>query len=341
MHHSKTPQSNPYTSVSTPGDSTAELATHNGVLSVAPQQELVGGAFANIQFLSTNQATSDQAFYCELSPLSDSVLGESWQCLNEPVQRGVSGAVNWSVQGGFLFVGLSRPWTQDTDMTVLTKNIYLDLLAVVRSFGDFNVVRCWNYVPNINGGVELGNADDEVYKRFCTGRLQAFDQLDVGSESYPSASAVGHHGSSLTVHILANRMPVAHLGNDQQVEAFNYPRQYGKSSPSFARATQLQTNQQELLFISGTASIIGHASQCQGDLVGQLSVTLDNIRHLLVKAGKTDASVSFVRVYLRRAEDLAVAQEFLDRGLPTAARVILLADICRAELLVEIECVCV
>ena len=242
--------------------------------------------------------------------------------------------------GGFLWLGVSLACDTDADICAVTDSAYEQLLAVMAQSDAPYMLRCWNYVPHINTGMELGDSDNEIYKRFCTGRLQAFSRAGLQGEDFPAASAVGHGQPSLTVHILACRTPGKHFGNAKQVDAFAYPRQYGVSSPSFARATAWANGAQSLLFVSGTASIVGHESRCQGDLSGQLAITLDNIQTLLEQAQKKADQVSLMRVYLRHKNDLETTAKTVASRYPNAQVIYLLADICRAELLVEIECIC-
>ena len=60
--------------------------------------------------------------------------------------------------------------------------------------------------------------------------------------------------------------PAARVENPRQVSAWRYPRQYGRTPPSFARAMMLPA--QDALAISGTAAVVGHASAHHDDLRG-------------------------------------------------------------------------
>ena len=178
-------------------------------------------------------------------------------------------------------------------------------------------------------------------KHFCTGRLQAFSEHGYGDLQFPAASAVGHYGQGITVYALTAASSADHHANPRQVDAFKYPRQYGPSSPSFARATTLGIAGQRLCFISGTASILGHSSVHRGDLKLQLYTTNDNILYLLKETGFERDDVRTLRVYLRHQEDYQACREIVDELFPKATILYTHADICRADLLVEIECFCV
>ncbi|MGH8150795.1 MAG: pteridine-dependent deoxygenase, partial [Steroidobacteraceae bacterium] len=134
------------------------------------------------------------------------------------------------------------------------------------------------------------------------------------------------------------------IENPRQVSAYRYPRQYGPAAPTFSRAMLLS---ERLLMVSGTASIVGHASRHPGSLASQIDETLANLECVLARATALEPALprgwgahSLLKVYLRRRASAAEAAARLAARLPPAVRyVILEADICRAELLVEIDCV--
>jgi len=212
--------------------------------------------------------------------------------------------------------------------------IYKDLL---QALGDFNLVRIWNYVPGINQhGPELEN-----YQSFCMGRAEQFSCTGL---PLPAASAVGVDGDKLVVAFVATRHPVAYWENPEQIPAYQYPIQYGPRSPSFSRASEVRTANQTGVYISGTASIKGHLSVHVGNLEQQWNTTLDNIRImketvLASEIGRLGTSfLEETCIYLRREEDLDSVLGLLDQSPETTQRLtILKSDICRADLLIEIE----
>jgi enamine deaminase RidA (YjgF/YER057c/UK114 family) len=97
------------------------------------------------------------------------------------------------------------------------------------------------------------------------------------------------------------------------------------------------------LFVSGTASVVGHESRHRDDVAAQARETLRNIRALIGGEEATDGVLrdsrfSPVKVYLRRAEDRPIVQRILQDELGEATPILYLAaEICRPELLVEVE----
>jgi chorismate lyase/3-hydroxybenzoate synthase len=225
----------------------------------------------------------------------------------------------------------------DGDFEEAAFTAYDELLTVLTTSPLATPIRFWNYVPAIN----KGEGDKENYKRFCSGRLAAFTKHGIEDADFPAASAVGHHQSGLTLCSLSANAQTQHHANPRQVDAFEYPRQYGPASPSFARATTLTIGTTRLCFISGTASILGHSSVHQGDLRLQLHTTNDNILYLLEETGFHADHIQTARIYLRHRSDLDECKEIIERSYPQIELVFAEADICRRDLLVEIECFCV
>jgi chorismatase len=161
---------------------------------------------------------------------------------------------------------------------------------------------------------------------------------------------VGAHAGGIAFALLATRSvrPV-HLENPAQVPAYHYPPEHGPRAPSFARATYLARpdGAPGVLYVSGTASIRGHRTLYRGDLDRQVACALDNIDRVVgrdnlaahgVAGGYSVADLRNIKVYVRRPEDLGRVRALcLDAFAPQADVRFLDVDICRADLLVEIE----
>jgi enamine deaminase RidA (YjgF/YER057c/UK114 family) len=101
-----------------------------------------------------------------------------------------------------------------------------------------------------------------------------------------------------------------------------------------------------MLFISGTASIVGHRTVHAGDVAAQTRETLVNIEALLDEANRVSGTSRFgleslaYKVYVRNSADLPLIQSQLHSALGRNPQVVYLqADICRQDLLVEIEAI--
>lgn len=223
-----------------------------------------------------------------------------------------------------------------------TERAYRHLLHHVQKLGYPYLWRIWNYFPGINAQ-EQGL---ERYRQFCVGRHHALAGSLYGFPgSLPAGTAVGTRSGPLQLYVLAGTRPAIHLGNPRQVHAYEYPQHYGPCSPSFARATLLQSDIHSQLFISGTASVVGHESRHIDRPGEQTQETMSNLRALLAHAADiSDAmpnlqlSRGTFKVYVRYPEHLARIQQTLSASAIAPSRILYLqGDLCRRELLVEIE----
>lgn len=228
-----------------------------------------------------------------------------------------------------------------TGLEQAAQRLYFDILHATHGL---HLARIWNYVPAIN---EPGPSALENYRAFCQGRSLAFEQRHGAAfkARVPSASAVGCKSPALTVAFAACRTTPRHVENPAQVPAYDYPREYGPRSPSFARATIVPGPGGTTVFISGTAAIRGHMTVAPDGLAEQLACTLDNLREISRACGlgpaldRSGSSSRHFKVYVRRAADQPrVAATLAEHLLIPGDRVSYLhADICRQPLLVEIE----
>jgi hypothetical protein len=229
---------------------------------------------------------------------------------------------------------------QEPAVGAQTEALYAELFALTQARGH-HLARVWNYVADINAESVEGL---ETYRAFCRGRSLAFERAG-WSGPLPAASAVGGAPGKIGVVFAAARERPVARENPEQVPAFEYPPDYGPRPPSFSRAMQIKAGGRVWTFVSGTAAIKGHASQSPGDLAGQIACTLDNLRLISRECGLGDrlavesAAERHFKIYLRRADDLDVVRASLEgEWLRQADRVTWLrTDICRAELLLEIE----
>jgi FkbO/Hyg5 family chorismatase len=255
------------------------------------------------------------------------------------VSTGRCGDIVYSQDGTHLFGALALP--ESERYRDATRTAYRQLIALIHDLDYPHLVRMWNYISGIN----RPNAEGlEIYRDFCQGRAEGFEDActDV-TGNLPAATGIGAHGGGVVVYFIAERTGTrVHFENPRQVPAHQYPRTHGPRSPSFARATLLPASRK--LFLSGTASIIGHRSVELGRLEGQYDTTLDNIRVLLADIEKKcrgavgSGSFSLLKVYVRHAGAAPYVRQRLREVVgPRVPVEVFDVDICRSELLLEIE----
>lgn len=223
-------------------------------------------------------------------------------------------------------------------------------------------VRWWNFIPGI---LEPLGKLEHRYMVFNAGRHQALEDAGgTGLGRLATASGVGHDGPDFVLHCLSARAAGRQIENPRQIPAWRYSLRYGPKPPCFARATRIERGRRSWLLVGGTASVRGEDSFHTGDLRGQLEETLRNLAALVesAEAGEPAAAATAtggeaggrvlppaelaallgryrqLRVYHPRTEHGPELESELRRRLgPEVGLEMVAVDLCRPELLVEIE----
>jgi len=219
-----------------------------------------------------------------------------------------------------------------------------------------DMVRTWFFLGDITGSSlgkqryqEFNRARTEVYRGIRFSSLLAGESAQ--GVIYPASTGIGMAGRDVAVGCLAVQASPQHarlipLENPRQTPACDYPRTCSADSPKFSRATALVHGDELTIWISGTASIVQAETRHVGDLAKQVEETLDNIESLIAPAnlaaqgiagGARLSELAKMRVYLKRPEDYADCKAICDRRAAGVPTIYAIADVCRPELLVEIE----
>jgi enamine deaminase RidA (YjgF/YER057c/UK114 family) len=217
------------------------------------------------------------------------------------------------------------------------------------------LIRTWIYVGDINGRT----GPIENYQAVNHARRSVFAELALPRPGsglpYPASTGIGTAARLLTLGLLTCRdrgggIRAVALENPRQTSAFAYPRSASEIPPLFSRAVALCAPREAIVLISGTASIVEARSVHVESAAHQTRQTLANIGELLepavlvscgfrAAAGGLGALRGCI-VYIKRAADVAAVRAVCSRILPPELpAVFVLADVCRPELLVEIEAI--
>lgn len=274
----------------------------------------------------------------ELGLLGPRAVCEVWTAPG-PVSYGELARCKAAWTDGLLFGVRTISETSEVTLEQATRQVYTDIFSVLGTTPYRHLLRTWNYFPRITA-VERGQ---ERYQRFNVARHEAFTAHRLAVEAAPAASGVGTRGGPLTVMFIAARLPGIPIENPRQVSAYHYPERYGPRSPTFSRALLAGPPGDARLFLSGTASIVGHESVHLGDPAGQVSEAFENLEALqsVAKTYGFESSKRFLKAYVRDPATLPEIAERLTGLLRPGDEVLFLqGDLCRPELLVEIEGVC-
>jgi chorismate lyase / 3-hydroxybenzoate synthase len=276
----------------------------------------------------------------DLPQLEGHPLLEVWTS-DQPVTTLQKNECSLAMSGDVLAGAISLDEKAGATLDVTTELAYRQLLHHTRELGFPYLWRVWNFFPDINEE----EAGLERYRRFCVGRHQA---LEASLQDFPSAlpagTAVGTRSGPLQTYFLAGAHPATHLGNPRQMNAYEYPKDYGPQSPAFARATLCGSESGPQLFIAGTASVVGHTSRHADRPKEQTQEMVHNLRTLIAYAdsmepkGIRTSHRAIYKVYVRNPDQLISVRQALRDPLLSSSQILLLqGDLCRRELLVEIE----
>jgi len=272
------------------------------------------------------------------SPARDELL-----LTHAPLQQGNRGDVHYRHNADVALMAICI--AGNIPPAAAAEHAYRQLLELSHELGQPALIRTWNYFPDINAADP--DTQLERYRAFSLGRHRAFSADARFEKRLPAACALGCDGDDLIVFALTTRHLVTQVENPRQISAYHYPKQYGPRSPSFARAVTVEWPRHPAqLFISGTASIVGHESRHIGNLQAQVDETLCNLEAVIEQARRQCPPLAIhaltqldtLRAYIRHPEDVPVVrQQLAVRGIDSGKVDLVRADVCRTELLIEIE----
>ncbi len=288
---------------------------------------------ARIRFGKDHRIDADPRSIMIGQPALEQPSVEHWQSTRD-VETGCHGEIAFASDGRFLFGHILLKEVSGQSLEMPAHHAYTSILTCLKDFGGLYLLRIWNILSAINED----QAGLERYRSFCIGRARALADLGFADRALPAASGVGSMAPGLMISFLAAPDPGRQIENPRQVSAFRYPPEHGPRSPSFSRALLYPlTPDQHMLFISGTASIIGHETMHAGSLDRQFEETCRNLDAVMA-AAEGSCSLEALRVYIRHEHDaptvIARCRQHFGAALPIIP---LKSAICRSELLLEIE----
>jgi enamine deaminase RidA (YjgF/YER057c/UK114 family) len=220
-----------------------------------------------------------------------------------------------------------------------------------------HVLRTWFYlggITEVDAGVqrykELNRARTDFYKgiEFHCSTLQP----NIPQGLYPASTGIGMQGEKLVAGCVAlqtqrNDAVLLPLENPQQTPAYAYPPHHSPQSPKFSRGVVLALRNYFTTWVSGTASVVHSVSRHPEDIEKQTEQTIENIERLISAENLSFHGISHpgarltdlakLRVYLKRPEDYLRCKAICEQRFQSVPVVYAVADVCRPELLVEIE----
>lgn len=229
----------------------------------------------------------------------------------------------------------------------------LDNLLSSYDFKVDDIVRQWNYI----GDIVAYRDSKQNYQEFNDARSIYYKNGE-WKNGYPAATGIGASCNGIIVGGIAfkEKKPgvkvIFPIDNPLQIAAHVYSKRVlvdddnnaMKSTPKFERAKLIETANGAYCFVSGTAAIRGEESVDASSAELQTIKTIENIEYLvskenLVRFGCKPYNLKYAKilVFIKNAEDYEEVKSVVAKAYPNIPIAYTIADVCRRELLVEIE----
>lgn len=288
-------------------------------------------------------------------PLSCKIIIEAfyydpvvWDC--QMFLEGENGAALFCSDETEILLGTVQA-NKHSNCRICAEKAFDDLNELLESanFPINTIVRQWNYLEDI-----LGFDDEEQrYQEFNNVRSlvygTAFEEC-----GYPAATGIGMNRGGVIIEFVAvksEKIVTRPVDNPEQIAAHVYSKKVlvgdeclVKTTPKFERARYFEHKDKKMVFISGTASITGEKTVGVGDPAEQTKITIQNIERLYSEEVLKDLSdeklkpkYGHARVYVKERKDFPAIKRTFQKYYGNLPVVYIIADICRDDLLVEIE----
>jgi len=229
----------------------------------------------------------------------------------------------------------------------------IDEILLSEQIPVYSITRQWNYIEQITA-VKEGKQN---YQEFNNARSVYYDKVD-WTNGYPAATGIGTLFGGIMVDLNAEKgdnWQITAIDNPLQIPAHVYSEKVlissrnaeakKKTTPKFERAKAVETTEGKLIYISGTAAIRGENSLKNMEIQEHTRTTLENIEYLISAKNRAnygvyptaEAALLHFRIYLKYMEHYTVVRQIIEAHYPDLPVGYVLADVCRPELLIEIE----
>lgn len=206
-----------------------------------------------------------------------------------------------------------------------------------------DIYRQWNYIEQITS-MHDGRQN---YQDFNDARSRFYGSVE-WEGGYPAATGIGTDCGGVMVEFYAIKgisIENHPIDNPLQTSAHSYSQKVlagisdepVRTTPKFERARLVG----KTVYISGTAAIKGEDSLAIDNAVQQTAETMQIIKKLTspdnlpLKCERT--LYTLLRVYIKNDSESEGVVDYMEENYPDVPKHYLIADVCRSELLVEIE----
>jgi enamine deaminase RidA (YjgF/YER057c/UK114 family) len=221
-----------------------------------------------------------------------------------------------------------------------------------------DIIRQWNYIEQITANETNESLVSQHYQIFNDVRTKYYNQSKF-ENGFPAATGIGTDFGGICIDFIAARFNdksiIIGLKNPAQVDAYAYSRQvladnnvmsdFCRTTPKFERAKVVVTSLGQWIFVSGTAAITGETSMIDNAVEHQTELTIENILKLISSENLRnhgvkkihEVRIDYLRAYVKYQKDIPLVMELCKKRFPEITIACVVADVCRPELLVEIE----
>jgi enamine deaminase RidA (YjgF/YER057c/UK114 family) len=268
----------------------------------------------------------------------DTITGSQWMALSgvelHPIRDGDRLVGNWyeTDHARYCLLGDLRADDLTASREEQTLAVFNKMATLLKqaemAFTD--IIRTWFYLNQLL----------EWYDAFNRIRTQFFTEQGTFEKRVPASTGIGAGtaaGEEVVCALLAikpktDQIHITTLPSPLQCPALDY-------KSSFARAVEVEVPDSRLLMISGTASIDPNGKTVHADNTGRQIELSMAVVHALLKSRNMDWEQTVRAIaYFKHAADIQLFKTYCARNqLPELPVAISHADICRDDLLFEIE----
>jgi enamine deaminase RidA (YjgF/YER057c/UK114 family) len=300
-------------------------------------------------FASADITESGPVSYLEgTPPWGEGIAGINIQAINpDKTDNGITTIYNaglptgktWSWDGDKYLILQNMTGNHDTSPGIQTADAIQTTLRLLEDneMNFKNVSRTWFYLADILEWYDEFNlVRNNLYKKFAM--MPSPEHRDL---LLPASTGIDCHNSennALMLNLLAidtkaeTPLKITQLSNQGQQDAFCY-------GSAFSRGAIIANKKDTWIQLSGTASIDETGATVHlYDIEKQINCTLDKISTLLAQENTSIKDLCAISVFVQKAEYITIYHKIIkERGLENIPAVCMVADVCRGDLLFEID----
>ena len=229
-------------------------------------------------------------------------------------------------------LGNILPDDLSADRAMQARQVFENLQAALESVGlaVTDTIRTWLYLSRLL----------EWYGSFNQVRTRFFEERGIFGKLVPASTGIGG-GNPAGAALAADALAIRPTGPALRIMPVDSPLQCPAISykSSFSRAVEVQWPDGRELFVSGTASIGPDGrSMHRGNTRKQIALTMEVVAAILESRGFAWKDAARGIAYFKNIREAPLLAEYCrDKGLPPMPVALSHADVCRDDLLFEIE----